>query len=99
MNKTTAGIPRGPSGSGKSKLLNILGGLDLPSGITKILALGIEEQRVNVIIDFENSRETWEAIGSRRSRPPSGCCQPDLSVRWEDKSFLRGHPVRALPRR
>ncbi len=34
-----------------------------PSGFTKISALGIEEQRVNVIIDFEDSREAWEALG------------------------------------
>ncbi len=71
MNQTTARIPLRPSGSGKSTLLNILGGCDLPSGFTKISALGIEEQRVNVIIDFEDSRETWEAIGSRRSNVPS----------------------------
>lgn len=34
-----------------------------PSGFTKISALGVEEQRVNVIIDFANPREAWEALG------------------------------------
>ena len=34
-----------------------------PYGFTKISALGVEEQRVNVIIDFEDVREAWEALG------------------------------------
>ena len=34
-----------------------------PSGFTKISALGVEEQRVNVVIDFEDPREAWEALG------------------------------------
>jgi HlyD family secretion protein len=34
-----------------------------PSGFTKISALGVEEQRVNVIIDFEDPREAWVALG------------------------------------
>ena len=34
-----------------------------PSGFTKISALGVEEQRVNVIVDLEEPRETWEALG------------------------------------
>ena len=34
-----------------------------PSGFTKISALGIEEQRVNVIIDFEDSRQAGEVLG------------------------------------
>ncbi|MCP4654223.1 MAG: efflux transporter periplasmic adaptor subunit, partial [bacterium] len=34
-----------------------------PSGFTKISALGVEEQRVNVVIDFEDPREGWEALG------------------------------------
>ena len=32
-------------------------------GFTKISALGVEEQRVNVVIDFEDVREAWEALG------------------------------------
>jgi HlyD family secretion protein len=34
-----------------------------PSGFTKISALGVEEQRVNVIIDFEGPRDEWERLG------------------------------------
>ncbi len=34
-----------------------------PFGFTKVSALGIEEQRVNVIIDFEGSPEAWADLG------------------------------------
>jgi len=34
-----------------------------PFGFTKISALGVEEQRVNVVIDFEDPREAWNALG------------------------------------
>lgn len=34
-----------------------------PSGFTKISALGIEEQRVNVIVDFTEARERWLKLG------------------------------------
>jgi HlyD family secretion protein len=34
-----------------------------PYGFTKFSALGVEEQRVNVVIDFEDPREAWEALG------------------------------------
>jgi len=34
-----------------------------PFGFTKISALGIEEQRVNVIIDFTSTREEWLSLG------------------------------------
>ena len=34
-----------------------------PSGFTKVSALGVEEQRVNVLIDFEDPRDLWKAIG------------------------------------
>lgn len=34
-----------------------------PFGFTKISALGVEEQRVNVIIDFTEPREAWRRLG------------------------------------
>jgi HlyD family secretion protein len=34
-----------------------------PSGFTKISALGVEEQRVNVLIDFAQEREAYALLG------------------------------------
>jgi HlyD family secretion protein len=34
-----------------------------PFGFTKISALGIEEQRVKVLIDFSDERERWQRLG------------------------------------
>jgi HlyD family secretion protein len=34
-----------------------------PSGFTKISALGVEEQRVNVLIDITSPPEQWQALG------------------------------------
>jgi HlyD family secretion protein len=34
-----------------------------PAAFTKVSALGVEEQRVNVIIDLTTSREQWKALG------------------------------------
>jgi len=34
-----------------------------PAAFTKVSALGVEEQRVNVIIDITSPREQWKALG------------------------------------
>jgi HlyD family secretion protein len=34
-----------------------------PSGFLKISALGVEEQRVNIVVDFEEPSEAWKARG------------------------------------
>jgi len=34
-----------------------------PSGFTKISALGVEEQRVNIYLDFIEGREKWRGLG------------------------------------
>lgn len=34
-----------------------------PSGFTKVSALGVEEQRVNVLIDFVDPAQAWAALG------------------------------------
>jgi len=62
-----------------------------PSGFTKISALGVEEQRVNVIVDFEDPREAWEALGD-------GYRVEIRIVVWEDEDVLKV-PVSALFRR
>lgn len=34
-----------------------------PSGFTKVSALGVEEQRVNVLMDFDAAAEAWKRLG------------------------------------
>jgi HlyD family secretion protein len=34
-----------------------------PSGFTKVSALGVEEQRVHVVIDIASPHESWQALG------------------------------------
>ena len=53
-----------------------------PSGFMKVSALGVEEQRVNVVMDFEDPLEAWSALGDAYR----------VEVRivvWEEGSVLR----------
>jgi HlyD family secretion protein len=53
-----------------------------PSGFTKISALGVEEQRVNVLIDFTDPSEAWGALGD-------GYRVEVRIVVWEAKDTLK----------
>jgi len=59
-----------------------------PFGFTKISALGIEEQRVNTIIDFTSARDEWRALGHGY--------RVDVSVIIEERSDVTKVPVAAL---
>lgn len=53
-----------------------------PSGFTKISALGVEEQRVRVIVDFASPREAWQPLGD-------GYRVEARFVLWEDDDVLQ----------
>ena len=53
-----------------------------PSGFTKISALGVEEQRVRVIVDFTSPREAWARLGD-------GYRVEARFVLWEGKDVLQ----------
>jgi HlyD family secretion protein len=59
-----------------------------PFGFTKISALGIEEQRVNVVIDIKDSRDRWQRLGHGYR------VEPRIVV-WESADVLRV-PLSAL---
>lgn len=59
-----------------------------PKGFTKISALGIEEQRVNIIIDFVGETSSWRTLGHEFR------VEPQIIV-WEAEDILR-LPVSAL---
>lgn len=59
-----------------------------PFGFTKVSALGIEEQRVNVVIDITTPRERWERLGHGYRVEPR-------IVLWESPDVLRV-PLSAL---
>jgi HlyD family secretion protein len=59
-----------------------------PFGFTKVSALGIEEQRVNVVIDITSPRERWERLGHGYRVEPR-------IVLWESSDVLRV-PLSAL---
>jgi HlyD family secretion protein len=53
-----------------------------PSGFTKISALGVEEQRVNVLIDIVSPREAWQNLGD-------GYRVEVRIVTWEKEGVLK----------
>ncbi|AAZ97534.1 Secretion protein HlyD [Thiobacillus denitrificans ATCC 25259] len=53
-----------------------------PSGFTKISALGVEEQRVRVIVDFSAPREAWNRLGD-------GYRVEARFVLWEGENVLQ----------
>lgn len=59
-----------------------------PSGFTKISALGVEEQRVNVIIDLENEVEGWHGLQDAYR------VEPRIVV-WQEANILQV-PLSAL---
>jgi HlyD family secretion protein len=59
-----------------------------PFGFTKVSALGIEEQRVNVVVDIQDARERWQRLGHGYRVEPR-------IVLWEATDVLRV-PLSAL---
>jgi HlyD family secretion protein len=59
-----------------------------PSGFMKISALGVEEQRVNVIIDFDDPRAAGQALGD-------GYRVEVRIVMWQEDNVLKV-PIGAL---
>ncbi len=59
-----------------------------PFGFTKVSALGIEEQRVNVIIDIKDPRQQWQRLGHGYRVEPR-------IVLWEGRDVLKV-PLSAL---
>lgn len=53
-----------------------------PSAFTKLSALGVEEQRVNVILDMDDAREAWASLGDGYR------VEARISV-WEGEDVLR----------
>lgn len=62
-----------------------------PSGFTKISALGVEEQRVNVVVDLSDPPEVWEGLGD-------GFRVETRVVVWEGEEVVK-IPTGALFRR
>jgi len=62
-----------------------------PSGFTKISALGVEEQRVNVVVDLSDPPEVWEGLGD-------GFRVETRVVVWEGEKVIK-IPTGALFRR
>jgi HlyD family secretion protein len=61
--KVRPGAPASLTGTGIETPLRAVVRRVEPYGFTKISALGIEEQRVNVILDFADPASTWAPLG------------------------------------
>jgi HlyD family secretion protein len=59
-----------------------------PTGFTKVSALGIEEQRVNVVIDFTDPPSLWQSLGH-------GYRVETAIVVWQGEDLVKA-PVSAL---
>jgi HlyD family secretion protein len=53
-----------------------------PVGFTKVSALGVEEQRVLVLVDLTSPRDAWKGIGDRYRLEAS-------FILWEEKEVLQ----------
>jgi HlyD family secretion protein len=62
-----------------------------PAGFTKISSLGVEEQRVLVIVDFTSPAEVWEGLGDAYRLDTN-------FIIWEGKNVLQA-PVSSLFRK
>ncbi|TVP78758.1 MAG: HlyD family efflux transporter periplasmic adaptor subunit [Gemmatimonadales bacterium] len=61
-----------------------------PAAFTRVSALGIEEQRVNVILDLEGDRAAWDALGDQY--------RVEARIRIEEARDVRVVPVSAIYR-
>jgi HlyD family secretion protein len=63
-----------------------------PFGFTKVSALGIEEQRVNVIIDFTDPPERWRRLGhGYRVEPRIILAATDKALKAPRAALFRDH--------
>lgn len=89
--KVTSGAPATFEGWGGSQVLQGMVRRVEPYGFTKISALGVEEQRVNVILDFTDPQTAWQRLGHGY--------RVDVAIQiWEGKDVLK-LPIGALFRK
>ncbi len=86
--RVVQGAPAAIEDWGGEPALNALVRRIEPFAFTKVSALGIEEQRVNVILDISDAPERWRALGHGY--------RVDVSIQlWRDENALQV-PVSAL---